>query len=158
MAKKKNVPTEKSTVGSAKGLFDHINAIYQDQRKDYFSTLTDGDKRTYSNYMVNRFLSMNVHQLPLVDEIQKYNIPSEAHYLFYATTIPRGKQFNKYIKSKSEDKYEKWLVELVAKHYMVSQDEAIFYLDIYYDKDKPTLKELCEKYAVDPKVIKKAKL
>ncbi len=142
----------------AKTLFDHINAIYQDQRKNYFSTLDDGEKRTYSAYMVNRFLSMNVHQLPLVDEIQKYNIPPEAHYLFYATTIPRGKQFNKYIKSKTEDKYEKWMVELVAKHYTISQDEAIFYLDIYYEQDKSALKVLCEKYAVDPKLIKKAKL
>jgi len=158
MAKKKNVRTEESSVGSTKGLFDHITSIYQDQRKDYFSTLTDGDKKTYSNYMVNRFLSMNVHQLPLVNEVQKYNLEPAVHYLFYATTIPRGRQFNKYIKSKAEDKYEKWLVELVAKHYTISQDEAIFYLDIYYEQDKPALRVLCEKYGVDPKTTKKAKL
>jgi hypothetical protein len=157
MARKKSVSTEEPKTPT-KGLFDHINEIYQSQRKDYFSTLTDGDKKTYSNYMVNRFLSMNIHQLPLVNEIQKYNLPPEIHYLFYASTVPRGRQFNKYVKSKSEDKYEKWLVELVAKHYTISQDEAIFYLDIYYEQDKPALKVLCEKYGVDPKTIKKAKL
>lgn len=142
----------------AKTLFDHINEIYQSQKKDYFQNLDDGEKRTYSNYMVNRFLSMNIHQLPLVNEIQKYNLPSEMHYLFYATTIPRGKQYNKYVKSKSESKYETWLVELVAKHYEVSQTEAVTYLDIYYDRDKEGLRKLCEKYGVDPKTIKKAKL
>lgn len=142
----------------SKTLFDHINEIYQSQKKDYFKKLDDGEKRTYSNYMVNRFLSMNIHQLPLVNEIQKYNIPSEMHYLFYATTIPRGKQYNKYVKSKAENKYESWLVELVAKHYEVSQSEAVTYLDIYYDRDKDGLRELCEKYAVDKKQLKKAKL
>lgn len=142
----------------AKTLFDHINAIYQEQKKDYFQNLDDGEKRTYSNYMVNRFLSMNIHQLPLVNEIQKYNIPSEMHYLFYATTIPRGKQYNKYVKAAKETKYEEWLVELVAKHYFVTKDHAIEYLDIYYDRDKDGLRELCEKYGIDKKQLKKAKL
>jgi hypothetical protein len=142
----------------AKSLFDHINTIYLDQKKNYFAGLDDGEKRTYSNYMVNRFLSMNIHQLPLVNEIQKYNIPSDVHYLFLATTIPRGKQYNKYVKSKNETKYESWLITLVAKHYNVSEDEAVTYLDIYHKDDKPALRSLCEKYGVDPKVIKKAKL
>jgi len=142
----------------AKTLFDHINAIYLEQKKNYFSGLDDGEKRTYSNYMVNRFLSMNIHQLPLVNEIQKYNLPSDVHYLFFATTIPRGKQYNKYVKAAKETKYEDWLIDLVAGHYCVSQDEAKSYLDIYYNDGKQALRELCEKYGVDPKVIKKAKL
>lgn len=142
----------------AKTLFDHINEIYQSQKKNYFSTLDDGEKRTYSAYMVNKFLSMNIHQLPLVNEIQKYNVPNEAHYLFYATTVPRGKQYNKYVKAAKETKYEEWLVNLVAKHYCVSEVEAISYLEIYYRDNKSGLRELCEKYGIDPKVIKKAKL
>ncbi len=142
----------------AKTLFDHINAIYLDQKKNYFSGLDDGEKRTYSNYMVNRFLSMNIHQLPLVNEIQKYTLPSDVHYLFFATTIPRGKQYNKYVKAAKETKYEDWLIDLVAGHYCVSQDEAKSYLNIYYNDGKQALRELCEKYGVDPKVIKKAKL
>lgn len=157
MARKKSVSTEEPKTPT-KGLFDHINAIYQEQNRKYFSTLTDGDKKTYSNYMVNRFLSMNIHQLPLVNEIQKYSLDPSIHYLFFATTLPRGKQYNKYVKSKSESKYETWMVELVAKHFTVSQDEAIFYLDIYYEKDKDSLRTICQMYGVDPKDIKKAKL
>ena len=55
-----------------KGLFDHVEAIYTNQRIDYFDNLSDGDKKSYNNYMVNRFLSMNVHQAPFVNELQKY--------------------------------------------------------------------------------------
>ena len=101
---------------------------------------------------------MNIHQLPLVNEIQKYSLPNEAHYLFFVTTIPRGKQYNKYVKAAKETKYEDWLVTLVAKHYCVSEIEAISYLEIYYRDNKSGLRELCEKYGIDPKVIKKAKL
>ena len=155
MPPKKKPEAEKS---ATKSLFDHINQIYEKQTKDYFSTLNDADKRSYSPYMVNRFLSMNIHQLPLVNEIQKYSIPPEAHYLFYATAVSRGRQFNKYIKSKSEGKYEQWMVELLAKHYGVSQDEAILYLDIYYLKNPAELRQICELYGIDPKTIKKAKL
>ena len=108
--------------------------------------------------MVNRFLSMNIHQLPLVNEIQKYNIPSDVHYLFFASTIPRGKQYNKYVKTAKETKYEEWLVTLVAKHYCVSEVEAMSYLDIYYRDDKLALRSLCEKYGIDSKILKKAKL
>jgi hypothetical protein len=141
-----------------KTLFDHINHIYQSQTKNYFSTLEEGDKRTYSAYMVNRFLSMNIHQLPLVNEIQKYSLPSDMHYLFFATTLPRGKQYNKYVKAAKETKYEEWLVTLMAKHYFVSEVEAMGYLDLYYRDDKAGLRTLCENYGIDPKLIKKAKL
>ena len=121
-------------------------------------TLDDGEKRTYSAYMVNRFLSMNIHQLPLINEIQKYSLPNETHYLFLATTVPRGKQYNKYVKSKNETKYESWLITLVAKYFNVSELEAESYLEIYYRDDKEGLRNLCEKHGIDPKVIKKAKL
>jgi hypothetical protein len=93
-----------------------------------------------------------------VNEIQKYSLPNEAHYLFFATTIPRGKQYNKYVKAAKETKYEAWLVTLVAKHYCVSEIEAISYLEIYYRDNKSGLRELCEKYGIDPKAIKKVKL
>jgi hypothetical protein len=62
------------------------------------------------------------------------------------------------VKAVKETKYEEWLVDLVAKHYNVSQVEAESYLEIYYRDDKEGLRSLCEKYGIDPKVIKKAKL
>jgi hypothetical protein len=144
-----------------KQLFDFINGIYLDQSKDFFDNLTDGEKKTYkySKYMIHRFLSMNPHFIPIVNTLQKYTqIPERAHYLFLTGLIPRGKQFNKYIKSKKEDKYEKWMVELVSKHYNISIDEAIQYIEIYYKSDKEGLKLLCQRYGIDQKQLKKAKL
>ena len=57
-----------------------------------------------------------------------------------------------------EEKYEKWLVDLVAKHFQVSTVEAIQYIEIYYLHDKSGLRKLCEKYGIDSKTLKKVKL
>jgi hypothetical protein len=35
-----------------KSLFDHINHVREGKNPNYFSTLTDADKKTWSNYMV----------------------------------------------------------------------------------------------------------
>lgn len=145
-----------------KTLFDHINAIYTDQSLDYFDKLDESDRKTFSVYMVNRFLSMNRHQIPVVNEFQKYwseTGPREA-YLFYSQALPKGKQFNKYVKGAKEEKYEPWLVELVGRYFSVSKKDALDYLDIFYatDAGKADLRSICEMFAVEPKKIKKVKL
>mgnify|MGYP000864491725 CR=1 FL=1 len=154
--RKKKVESTEEPVIKSRGLFNHVNAIYQDQSANYWSTLTDGDKKTYSPYMINRFLSMNIHQIPVVNAIQQFSqVPAEQHYLFYANMIPRGRQFNKYIKSRAEEKYEPWVVELVARHFLISQAEAVQYLDIYYTHDKAALLDLCKSYGYGDKELKK---
>lgn len=141
-----------------KGLFDHIDAIYTNQQPNYFDTLSEADKKSYSNYMVNKFLSMNVHQVPYVNELQKYTLTPELHYAFFSRIIPKGKQFNKYIKKTKDVKYEEWLVNIVVRHYNVSIVEAEEYLQIYYKQDKAALKALCQAYGVSDKELKKVKL
>jgi hypothetical protein len=156
MPPKKKVSAEQTT--KAKGLFDHIDAIYTNQKSDYFISLSDADKKSYNNYMVNKFLSMNPHQLPFVNELQKYTLSPELHYAFFSRVIPRGKQFNKYIKGKKESAYETWLVDLVRGHYNVSTAEATDYLDIFYKDNKGELRTLCQMYGKTEKEIKKVKL
>ena len=58
------------------------------------------------------------------------------------------------------DKYEGWLIELVAKHYEVSKLQAEDYLKILYASrtGKEKIKQLSEDYGTDPKIIKKLKL
>jgi hypothetical protein len=141
-----------------KGLFDHVEAIYTNQRIDYFDNLSDGDKKSYNNYMVNRFLSMNVHQAPFVNELQKYTLPPNIHYMFFSQILPKGKQFNKYIKKAKDVKYEEWLVDIITRHFNVSVMEAEEYLEIYYKQNKSALKLLCQAYGISDKALKKVKL
>ena len=146
----------------AKSLFDHINAICKDQNKKYWDTLDESDKKTWSNYMVFRFLSMNPDFVPVVAQIQPIlqEVPPKALYLALIDIIPKGRYFLKYIKPKTADKYEDWLIELVSKYYEVSKLEAEDYLKILYEtrNGREKVKELCETYGIETKQITKLKL
>ena len=53
-----------------KSLFDHITHITQIQDPKYWDKLEEGDKKTWSNYMIHRFLSMNPDW---IEVFQRYN-------------------------------------------------------------------------------------
>ena len=55
-----------------KSLFDHIKQITNVQNTLYWDSLEDSDKKTWSNYMVHRFLSMKSEWIQVVNEIQQY--------------------------------------------------------------------------------------
>jgi hypothetical protein len=146
----------------ARSLFDHLNEICTRQDINYFDNLDEVDKKTFSVYMVNRFLSMEPKFLPIVNEFQVYYDsfgPREA-YLFYSQFLPKTKKFLKYVKSTITEKYEPWLIDVVALHFKVSRVDASDYLYTFYltDSGKSHLRRLCENYCIDPKLIKKAKL
>ena len=143
-----------------KSLFDHITHITSKQTKNYWEKLNDADRKTWSNYMVNRFLSMNMNWTDLVNEIQKYKLEPKDLYRLYTEILPKGKQWLRYTKGKKTMKYQKWLLEIVAKYYESSISEAHDYLEIYYSSEqgKADLKSILQKYGVEPKEIKKLNL
>ena len=146
----------------AKGLFDHIKQITNVQDPKYWDKLEEEDKKTWSNYMVLRFLSMKHEWIETIATVQPYlqEVPPKAMYLALIDLLPKGRHFMKYMKPKGADKYEGWLVELVAKHYEASKLQSEEYLKIFYStkSGKEKILQLCEDYGTDPKIIKKLKI
>ena len=146
----------------AKSLFDHLNAITQHKDPKYWDKLDESDKKTWSNYMILRFLSMNPDWITTIADIQPYlqEAPPKAMYLALIGLIPKQRAFLKYMKPASADKYEGWVIELVARKYEVSLGEAEEYVHILYQTNngKQHIKEICEMYGTDPKQISKLKL
>ena len=147
---------------AAKKLFDHLNAITAEQDPNYFDKLSEEDKKSWSNFMINRFLSMKPEWveliatlLPLTQTLQ----PKEM-YKLYISVIPKGKYFLKYIKGKGENKYEEFLVELIKKDFQCSEKEANEYIEVLYStrEGRENIKYICEKYGTDKKQITKLKL
>ena len=112
-------------------MFDFIDGVTHKKRE--WSTWSETDQKAFSPFMMNRFLSMRMELTELVNEFQTYTIgllrPQETYRLYFEL-LPNNKAFAKYIKGKSEDKYEKALVEQIAEHYQVSRSEAADYLDL----------------------------
>lgn len=147
---------------AAKTFFQHINAIYGNQRIDYYDILSDEDKKSFNVYMITMGIGMTPDFLPLANEVNKYwgQLDARSTYLFYSQMIPKGKYYSKWIKGIKDDTYESWLIELLSSHFECSKRNAVTYLDIFYKTDagRETLKEILSTHGTDPKKIKKAKI
>jgi hypothetical protein len=137
----------------AKTLFQHLSGIKE--KKTSWESLSVMDKKSFEPYMVNRFLSMNMGLLELVNELQQYTIgqlsPKDV-YKLYLDVLPKKKSFDKYIKAKGSDKYNDKVLSYLTRYFEVSEREVKDYLEIL---SKDEVIEIIQKFGVDKKEIKK---
>ena len=103
-------------------IFDWITELLVKKRPwDSFSQV---DQKKFSPFIINRWLSMDIEFLEIVNYFQKYAIgtlePREV-YKWYCDVLPKGKRFNKYIKGKKDKKYDKELLSLFCLHFECSK-------------------------------------
>tara|TARA_R110000851_G_scaffold101080_1_gene217069 strand:- start:1976 stop:2434 length:459 start_codon:yes stop_codon:yes gene_type:complete len=143
-------------------LFDHITNITSVQNPKYWDTLDVDSKRTWSNYMIHRFLSMNPEWIEVLSEIQPYTQTLEPRslYLLLIGLLPKGRYYMKYIKGKKVDKYESFLVELIRQDFQCSSKQAEEYCEILYatKEGRENILYICTKYGIEKKMITKLKL
>ncbi len=155
----KKKPKKNSLGPKKKILFDHIGHIREKQTENYFETLTDEDKKTFVNYMINRFLSMDMNLVEVIDQLQLHSVGLTPIYYYRVLreVVPRGRSFHKYIKSKRESENNPALVELLSMHFEVSKLEADEYATLFKltERGKEELEELCAKYGKEPKEVEK---
>lgn len=112
-------------------IFDFIGGV-TDKKKEW-NKWSESDQKKFSVYIVNRWLSMRMELTEMINELQTYTIgllrPQET-YKLYHEILPNNKAFAKYIKGKSEDKYDAALISQIAEHYQVSKTEAADYIDL----------------------------
>ena len=149
-----------SKVVKKKSLFDHINQITSVQNPNYWDEISDEDKKSWSNYMVNRFLSMKTDWIELVNELQKYNLKPKELYKLYTNILPKGKQWLKYTKGRNIMSHPNWLINIVVNHEQISKKEAVEYIDLLMLTEGGMLElgELSRKWGVEETKIKKAGL
>jgi hypothetical protein len=137
-------------------LFDHIKWITEKQTKDYWGTLNDTERKRWSNYMINRFLSMKMDWISFVNEVQQYNLKPKDLYRLYVDILPKGKQWLKYTKRRKKMNYPNWLLEIMTKDFKISISEARQHLDILYmtEQGKQEIREIVMKYGTEEKLIK----
>jgi len=111
----------------AKSIFDFLTCLFQDKIK--WEDLSDVDKKAFSPYMINRFISMHPDFVGVVNYLQQYTISgmnSKEVYKLYLDLLPKQKFFAKYIKSKREetDKISPNLIEFISTQENWSTDET----------------------------------
>ena len=134
-------------------IFDWINQMLV--TKKHWDEFTEDEQKKFSPFIINRWLSMDKDFIEIVNVFQKYSIgtlESREVYKWYCDVLPKGKRFNKYIKGKKDKKHDKFLIEIICKHYEISKIQANEYLELI---DKKELKYILEMYGTDKKQVKK---
>ena len=137
----------------AKSIFQHLSGIKE--KKESWTSLSDMDKKSFSPFIINRWLSMNLDLLPIVNILQKYTIgflSARDVYKVYLDFLPKKKTFDKYIKGSKSSKYNKDVLEYLSKWYGVSQREVTDYLEIL---SKDDVINILMKYGLTEKESKK---
>jgi hypothetical protein len=133
-------------------IIDWINQLLV--HKKHWDSFNESEQKSFSPFIINRWLSMDEEFIEVVNYFQKYSIgtlePREV-YKWYADFLPKGKRFNKYIKGKKEKKYDPELINILVNYLECSKLEAKQNLSFI---SKEELKEILQKYGTDPKQIK----
>jgi hypothetical protein len=144
-------------IPKAASLFDHLSFITDKKRK--WETLSEADQKSFSPYLINRWLSMTPELIEYVDMFQRYTIgiltPRDVYKLYY-DFLPKQKFFSKYVKGKKRTEHNEELIQIIQNHLQISEIEAIEYTEILKIQEKDYIfKELLERYGKDEKTIKK---
>jgi len=137
MAKKK---VEDEFKIKKKPIFEHLKDLTE--RKISLDMSDPGETGSYEPFMINRFVSMCEMYLPLVNEVNQISdLPKDVHHRYYLTTLPKRKQFFKYIKkSKDVDKVSK---ERISEYFECSMRVADIYAEIL---ETEQIKEIKQKF------------
>ena len=137
-----------------KTIFDHIAGI--SHKKDFWFALSEADQKSFSPYIINRWLSMHYDMIEIVDAFQQYTIGqlnTKHVYQLYHDILPKKQLYLKYIKGKKDEKYNKELLELLSQHFQLSIDEVSDYVEIWMTSDKAPLVEILRNYGKTTKEI-----
>ena len=137
-------------------IFDHLANITF--KKTEWKALSDLDQKSFSPYMINRWLSMNTDFIEIVDMFQKYTIgPLDKKHVYqlYYDILPKMKVYNKYIKGTKGKEYNPELIDILVLHYQISKRDARLYIDYWKENSEDELKNLLKDYGKTDKEIKK---
>ena len=145
--------TTKKNLNKKMTIFEWINQILT--HKKSWDSFNETDQKTFSPFIINRWLSMDEEFIEVVNYFQKYAIgtlePREV-YKWYSDFLPKGKRFNKYIKGKKDKKYDPELIDIMCKYFQCSKKQVNEYLELIC---KEELKEILGIYGTDKNQIKR---
>jgi len=132
-------------------IFDFVKAII-DTKQDW-DTFTPEQKKTFNNYMIHKFLSMNPKYIEIVNYIQGLNFKdNQKLYEVYCFMIPKSKNtYSPYIKSNTK-KASPEASQQVAEYFECSISEADEYISL---TDTKWLENILTVKGIDEKEIKK---
>lgn len=142
-----------------RGLFDHLNEIKKSKDPDYWEKLTEKERKAFSTFMIERFLSMNPDWTGLISQLKPltYQMEDRHVYRLYAEVLPYDSRYYKYISNKNKEEYPDWLVDMLREHFELPKKQVREYINILSSSDegKKKMRSILRMYAVEDKKLEK---
>jgi len=140
----------------ANSLFDHIKGVTF--RKTKWEDLSEEDKKSWSNYMIARFFSMESEFVEIINEFQTYSngiLSSKDYYKLLYDVLPKKSFFLKYIKAKNKVDIEQELTSVFCNHYELGKNEVYGYIKYLAKENPDELTDILKQYGTPEADIKK---
>ena len=110
-------------------LFDHLNQVKKKKvpASKYWESLSRRGRKSWSTFMIIRFLSMNHDLLPILDEFQPilHTMPDREACRLLTEILPEDHGFYKYISSdKKERSWPDLFIEALSSYWKISRSEV----------------------------------
>ena len=131
----------------AKSLFDHIKGVTF--RKTKWEELSEEDTKSWSNYMIARFFSMEPEFVEAINEFQTYSngiLSSKDYYKLLLDILPKKSIFLKYIKSKHKMEIESEILSTFCNHFELGRNEVYEYIRFLKENNQDELIDILKKY------------
>ena len=157
-------PRKKKTVAvphtKPRNLFTHLKELTEGTDENYWTSLTDQEKREFTPYMTNRWLSMIPEWIELIDDLQRLTVgpmPKERVFDLYHEILPKGKVFFKYVKGKNSVEIPEELAGMLLRYFECSPREMReYYVMLMKTKEgQQFLVELMQGYGTPEKELKR---
>jgi len=111
-------------------LSDYLKALTEKKQELDFDN--EEIRKDYQPYLINRFVSMAEVFIPVVNEINRYDLPKNTHFRYMFSLLPKRKQFFPYIKKAKDLTQTEKLI--LANYFEVGLKEAERYISILDEK------------------------
>ena len=142
----------------AKNLFDHIKGVSKDKIK--WDKLSAEDQKTWNNFIVSRWFSMEMELVEAINEFQKYSngiLTSKDYYNLLFDALPKTSFFLKYTKKKTKIEIDGEFVEIFRQHFQVGKKLIYEYIVDLVRINPNELVSILESYGTKKEDIEKFK-
>lgn len=141
-----------------RNLFDHIKGVTKDKVK--WDSLTTEDQKTFNNFLISRWFSMDMDLVEIINELQKYSngiLQPQDYYKLLYDILPQTFIYLKYIKRKNKTEVDPEFMDLFCKHYETNRRTVYDYMKIIMKSGSNELIEVLQLYGTPVKDIEKFK-
>jgi hypothetical protein len=154
--KKSSTPADNSP--KRRSLFDHVKHIRQVQDPDYYTNLSEDDRKSFNHFMIIRALSMDAEILETMAQLYQIfdKIPSPQFYQLLIGLVPKSMRFYPWVKSKKM-RHNKDLLVLVGKRFQVPSYQANDYVNLLLrtEDGQAELVSICKAFGLEDKEVEK---